>query len=240
MKKIKLFCFPYAGGSALAFSKWKKDFKESVQIYPVELPGRGRLIGSPLCTSADSLVNSALQYIERDLDGEPFAMYGHSMGTILAYEVACRIRKRCGHGPVHMFFSGRYPPHLQVKSKDLHKLPAEDFIGEILKIGGTPQEIFENKELSELFIPVLRADYTAVETYDHSWENEVFDCDITVLSGKDDEITRNNLSEWSRYTKGVCRFYEFEGGHFFIHEQTREVLEVIKGALHSSFINNQK
>ncbi|OYD09090.1 thioesterase II family protein [Paludifilum halophilum] len=230
MDKIKLFCFPYAGGSSVIYNRWRPWIDRRIELHPVELPGRGRRFAEPLCRQIDPLTEDIYNRIQGELDGTPFSLFGHSMGALLIYEVIRKIRAEKGEEPVHAFFSGRFPPHVR-DGKVYHKLPDESFKKAILALGGTPREFIENREMIKLFLPVLRADFQVLETYVFQ-ESEPMDRDISILYGQEDTDTPvGDLNEWQRYTKGNCRFYDYPGGHFFINEQTESIVRMINRTL---------
>lgn len=233
MSKVKLFCFPHAGGSAMVYQGWKKYLNQSIELHPVEMAGRGRRFGEKPYKTIEQAVEGLYTYVDKYLnDTKEYAMFGHSMGSIIAYEVAHKIKKLKGREPVHMFFSGRFPPHIVKDDELVHKLDDEAFIEKVLEMGGTQKEVFENKELLSIFMPVLRADYEAIETYSHVPKDECLDCNISILGGKlDKEVTIEDLNQWSKYTRKQCKVYEFDGGHFFINQETQDVVNIINDTL---------
>ncbi|CDZ24031.1 linear gramicidin dehydrogenase LgrE [[Clostridium] cellulosi] len=227
MKKVKLFCIPYAGGSAFVYYKMKQYLNASIELCPVELAGRGKRMRTPCYESIDEAVDDICGIIREKIDDSPYALFGHSMGGILAYEAQNRLIKAGKNAPVHLFLSAVRPPHLMGRQKVLHTLPDDEFIVEILKFGGTDRRVFENDELSEFFIRLLKSDLKIIETYRYDKEYEVTKTDITALSGKDDNITYDEMSEWEKYTSGKFKIFQFGGNHFFINSCTKEVADVI-------------
>ncbi|CAM3987589.1 thioesterase II family protein [Mesobacillus zeae] len=229
MEKIKLFCLPYAGSSATVYMKWKKYLHHSIQLIPIELAGRGKRIVEPLYTDIEEAVNDIYEKIQDELEDTPYAFFGHSMGSLLAFECIHKIRSQKKRMPETIFFSGKKPPHKKM-DKIYHVLPNAEFIKEILEMGGTPKEIVEHKELLQIFIPILKADFRIVETYDYKEKGEVFDCDIVAMNGKQDNLT-TDMGEWNKYTSGEFRIYNFDGDHFFIHDHLETVVNLINQEL---------
>lgn len=230
MENIKLFCLPYAGGSAKVYNKWKTYLAESIELCPVELPGRGRRFGERLHSTLDEAVNDVYALIGSELKGA-YAFFGHSMGTLIIYELLKIISQQRLVDPKHVFLSGRYPPHIN-RGRQLHALPDDEFIAEVLSLGGTPEELLESKELMDIFIPILRADYRIVENYVYADTSTKWDFDISVLAGKDDAIVSlDDAGQWSRYSNCDCKIYEFEGGHFFINDNLKKVTSIINDTL---------
>ncbi|ETT49790.1 alpha/beta fold hydrolase [Paenibacillus sp. FSL P4-0338] len=228
---MKLFCFSYAGGSAMFYGNWKDYFQGVVSVIPMELPGRGSRFTEPLCRSIEEMVDDAFNKVRRQLDGSAYILFGHSMGTIVVTELINRLLLAGYYEPQHVFLSGRFPPHLGTK-RPISEFPEEQFIDEIYRIGGTPRELIENKELFQMFIPILRADYRALETYSYRDRGFLWNSDITVLTGEEDAtLTESDNKAWKNYTLGSCSFIEFPGGHFYLFEQAKSVTTLINETL---------
>ncbi|MDQ0232876.1 thioesterase II family protein [Metabacillus malikii] len=226
MQKMRLYCLPYAGGSSYVFSKWIRNLHPDIELVPIEYPGRGRRILEPLISNSEELVNDIFENIKDGLDDLPYILLGHSMGSLLAYELVYKILKSNNKGPTFIIFSGTDPLKCREK-KIISTLPHEEFVQEVLAMGGTPKEVFSNKEMAEIYIPILRSDFQLVESY-RAGEYQPLDIDLFVFYGKNDYSTDLTiLNEWKFYTTKSCHFSEFEGGHFFIHDNEREVIEEI-------------
>lgn len=236
MEKIVLLCFPYAGGSAAIYNKWKIYLDKRIELVPVEIAGRGRRINEPFCSSIADAVEDIYQRIWTPIGQNKFSLFGHSMGSVIVYEICRRIRQNGGREPAHIFVSGRYPPHIKKENERLHLLPDDEFKREILKIGGTPGEVFEDEKLAQIFVPILKADYRLIEEYEYQEENLAFDCGITAFGGRQDGlVTRGELQQWQRFTSLNCKTHEFEGDHFFIHHYTKELTGMVNHTLSEYF-----
>jgi surfactin synthase thioesterase subunit len=233
MRSTKLFCLPYAGGSATVYNKWVKFLDKSIELKPVELAGRGKRYSQPFYNDVNEAVDDILKTICSEIEDSDYAIFGHSMGNLLTYELLNKLENQGYKDPEHIFFSGRCPPHIIKKRQNLYLLPDEEFKECILSIGGTSEEIFESEELCNIFIPVLKADYRIVEEYVYSPEhNYKFNCPITALSGNEDEGTSlKDMLEWEQHAIKGFNNLQFDGGHFFIHTQMQNVIEVINKAL---------
>ncbi len=228
MKRIKLFCLPFAGSSAMFYYSWQRRLHPSIELRPIEIAGRGKRNNELFYDSIAEAVKDILEKIKEELDSSSFAFYGHSMGTLLVYEVIHQLVEETQREPIHSFFTGRYPPHVGYKGKRMHKLPDNEFLEELNKIGGTSAEFFANKELIDLFLPILRADYKIVEEYEHKPKERKFNHEITVIGGKKDEhVTLEDLNEWRAITNKTCNVYQLDGGHFFIKELQDNVVDLI-------------
>lgn len=232
MDKIKLFCIPYAGGSAMVYLTWKKHLHNRIELVPVELAGRGRRFSEPLYRSAEEAVEDIFNRISGELESSPYALFGHSMGSLLAYELTRKILASKLQEPLHVFFSGRHPPYAPGEKKGLHLLPDEEFIAEFYKLGGINEELLKNKELLDIFVPIIRADYRIVEEHIHKGDIPKLNSNISALNGKNDTfIVNKDISRWKECTNKNCRFYEFNDGHFFINSYREEVTSVINDTL---------
>lgn len=221
---VKLFCFPYAGGGTAIFREWPKLLPPSVDACPVNLPGRGIRIMQPPFTNMVQLVEAAtaglLSYLDR-----PFAFFGHSMGAILAFEVARNLRKSGYPQPFHLFVSGRQAPHLPGRGYNTYDLPDAEFIDELRQLNGAQEEILNNPELLELVLPVLRADMQAIQTYAHLPEPP-FNYPVTAYGGmKDRYVDREEVEAWKEYTQAAFSYRIFPGDHFFIDQYPLLVLD---------------
>lgn len=227
---IRLFCFPYAGGAALVYRDWEGELPSSVQVIPVELPGRGArlkerpLVSLPLLTTA--LSNAILPLIDK-----PFAFFGHSMGALIAFELARCLRRQHERQPELLLVSGRRAPQVPDRGPVTYDLPDDEFVGELHRIAGTPEEVLEHEELMELMIPVLRADFRLTQTYEYGVDTPLR-CPIVVYGGLDDEVTRDVLQPWEEQTSSAFALHLLPGGHFFLRSSRIRLLGLIREELH--------
>lgn len=230
MGKITLFCIPSAGMSAVTYNNWRAYLSEDIDLYPVELAARGIRFRDNIYSNFDEAVNDVFGQVKDIVKEKPYAFFGHCMGSWIACEVCQKIRTAGYDKPNHIFFSGKQPPHI-ADEKDLHILPDNEFINEILFMGGTSKEIFEDENLLSLFMPVLRNDFKIVESYIYTPYNCKLDCDISVLYGKENKRMIKIAAEWEMYTNKNCYLYGFEGNQFFIHGEMRKVLDIVNYSL---------
>jgi surfactin synthase thioesterase subunit len=234
MKKLKLFCFPYAGGSGAVYNKWRKYLDKRIELAAVELAGRGRRIYDPLYDSTAEAVEDVYGMINSQLNGLPYSFFGHSMGGIIAYELARKLKELKRPQPVHIFFAGRGAPHVPAKDdKTIHQLPEQEFKKEIIELGGTPAEFFEHPELLDVLLPMIRSDFKISEnyTFEEGREIEPLAYDMSVFIGKQEEVTAEQVHGWKDHTTGVCTVYYFEGEHFFINHQMERVVKIVNRTL---------
>lgn len=228
MSKVKLFCFPYAGGSATIYNKWRKHLREEVELIPVELPGRGKRINEAFYRDIPGAVEDVLHIIRKEVQQSPYALFGHSMGAMIAYHLAQKIGKSDMAQPVHVFISGRGAPSVRREDKKRYSLMNdEEFLEAVIDLGGTSEDFLQHPELVELFFPLLRNDFQLSES--EATEDVVvpLDSDITVLLGKDEDLTAEQCTGWRNHTEHTCNMIYFNGGHFFIHEETEKIAEII-------------
>lgn len=229
---ISLICLPYAGGSAQVYKRWTNQLHPDVRLVPAELAGRGSRMGEPFYADTAEAVQDLLPLVQKTaLGSDSYALFGHSMGCLLGYELLHALREEGFPLPVAVFLSGRGAPHCeQVETRRIHMLPEEEFLDELKRLGGMPDELFRHRELLDLFMPILRADFRLVGEYEHRMRAQL-PLRLTILSGKDDGCVKGPLGEWGRYATGGCELMLFEGGHFFLHEQEQDVVAVINKIL---------
>jgi surfactin synthase thioesterase subunit len=176
-------------------------------------------------------VEDLYRIIEKDIDG-PYALFGHSLGGLLVYELARKIEGIGVKRPMHLFFSGRGAPCVPREKKNYHLMEEEDFRNSVIDLGGTPPEIFDHPELLEVFLPILKNDFSLAETDPGDNGQTAFECGITVFLGKEDEwINDEQAGGWRRNTKGVCSIHYFNGGHFFLHDEMTGISNLIGSTL---------
>lgn len=227
---VRLFCFPYAGAGSAIFRPWSRELPRQIEVVPALLPGREFRVREPAYMQFDKLVDVLAREIVPFLD-RPFAFFGHSMGAFLGFELARRLRAEHGVEPEHLFVSGRRGPQISRRDPYIHDMPDADFVAEIERMNGTPREILEHRELMEILMPMLRADFAVC--YSHTYApGELLRCPITVLGGTGDETTSSDdLEAWCDETTGDCRVVMLEGDHFFINQQQAAILPIITKAL---------
>jgi medium-chain acyl-[acyl-carrier-protein] hydrolase len=221
--RVRLVCFPYAGAGTSALRSWSQLLPSFVETRIIQLPGRGSLFREAPFTAIEPLVQWVVQRESAVLQ-PPFALFGHSLGALVAFEVA-RALRRMGHTlPLCIIVSGRTAPQLPDPNEPVHALPLEALRARLKSLGGTPPELLENEELMNLIIPTLRADFQVSETYRYTAEAPL-KCPIVALGGTEDDTTPvEALLMWREQTTSYFRHHLFRGGHFFIHTATQSVI----------------
>ncbi len=229
--KARIFAFPYSGAGSLAYFKWANLFRDDpLDFISVQLPGReNRLHETPL-SSVPALLEQ-LQPALLPLLDKPFIFFGHSLGALLAFELCRRLRKQGLPLPQHLFVSAFRAPNQPNSSRELHRLPTPQFVRALAEYGGTASQVLENRELMDMFMPVLRADFTAHETYRYQAEAPL-PCPITAFTGLDDTFaTLENMADWHQQTSSRFAHIRYPGGHFFLNEQMQAISRHLQHSL---------
>ncbi|WP_201364092.1 thioesterase II family protein [Dictyobacter formicarum] len=229
--RVRLFCFPYAGGGASIFRTWSENVPPNIEVCPVQFPGRENRVMEPPFTNLNALLASLMPSLLPYLD-MPYAFFGHSMGALVSFELA-RLLRRMNHKtrPIYLFVSGRRAPDIQDIDPPSHNLTEPAFIEEIRRLKGTPEEVLQNAELLKMVIPLLRADFALCETY--TYEKELLlKCPLSVFGGlQDKDVTREAISAWQKQTSCAFKMHFFAGDHFFLRKERYALLHVITQSL---------
>jgi medium-chain acyl-[acyl-carrier-protein] hydrolase len=223
---VRLFCFPYAGGSSSAFREWGKILSPQVEVLTAELPGHGYRVTEPLFNQLEPLVKNLAHAILPHLDRQ-FAFFGHSMGATLAYELSLLLREERGLEPEILFVSARNAPHVPNHKPPTYALPEKEFIDELRRLNGTPREVLEHPELLSFVLPMLRADFELIQTYKYS-PRPPLTCPMRAFVGsKDPEVQARNVESWKEHTTGSFRMSVMFGDHFYLESERGHLLRLI-------------
>jgi len=226
---VQLVCVPHAGAGASAYRDWQERLGPEIEVLPVQLPGREARFGEPLVRSVSGVVDELVGPVLERVRG-PVAVFGHSMGALIGYELAHALAER-GHAPVHLFASGYPAPHLPHVGPALHTLPEQEFQDHIVELQGTASEVLDHPELMGLLLRVLKADYELCETYRHP-ERPAFAVPVTALGGEQDPDTEGErLARWEDLSTGRSTARWFSGGHFYLHHHLDELMAIIEDTL---------
>lgn len=229
---IKLFCFPYAGGSASVYQKWSEKLSDNIKVIPVELPGRGIKFNEKLETNFDNIIDILYSELISQIDEKSlYAFWGHSMGSIIEFFLTQRLMKDNKKLPVHIFFSGQVPPQYMVKEY-YYQLPDDDFLKYLDSLGGMPCEIMYNQELRRIFLPIIRSDMIAINSAELKDSFLKMPVNITILYGDNDISTDNGvMNKWCNLCSKNCELEEFSGDHFFINQYENDIISLIEKTL---------
>jgi medium-chain acyl-[acyl-carrier-protein] hydrolase len=222
-RSLRLFCFPYAGGSALLYRNWQLALPAEIEVCPVQLPGRGLRLNEPAMTSIYEMSAAALSGL-LPLFQEPFALFGHSMGALIAFELCRLLERERQIVPAMLLVAGARAPHLREEEAPTWNLPNAEFIEKLRDMNGTPEEALADPELMEFLSPVIRADFRAVQSYKYK-ESGPLSSPIAAFGGlKDEDVTIERLKGWRSQTLNSFSYSLFSGDHFFINSCRRELL----------------
>lgn len=182
----RLFCFPYAGAGASVFRDWPSRFHGNVEVVGIQLPGRESRFSEPRYNRLVDLLPALCQVVA-DMADKPFYFFGHSMGALVAFELARGLRERGLPQPFHLVVSAMRAPQLPRRNKIHHRMSDADLLQAIGAYNGTPREVLEHPELMQLMLPLMRDDFAILETYAYV-QGEPLGCPLTALGGRDDRM----------------------------------------------------
>jgi medium-chain acyl-[acyl-carrier-protein] hydrolase len=232
--KVQLFFLPHAGAGTAVYHSWKRLLPADIDLCLVQIPGRESRLGEASYTDAEALIEEIALAMASRLN-KPYAIFGHSMGALLALDLAFRLREHGQPDPLYLFVSGRNATHipLSVRHGAINKLSDEEFLEALaVKYGGLPREILETPELLEVYLPILRADLILLER--HRFERRPpLNCPIAAFAGRrDDNVSPEGLAAWREHTSGRFESRLFDGTHFYLHGDNRsELVDLVAARL---------
>jgi medium-chain acyl-[acyl-carrier-protein] hydrolase len=222
--QLRLFCFPFAGGTASVFHRWA-DPGPSVEMLSIQYPGRETRFREPPCHRLRTLVDSLGPVILPLLD-RPYAFFGYSLGALLSFELARWLRRAGAPAPLGLMLAAGMPPGRPWR-RITHTLSQEDFTAELHRYAGTPPEVLAHPELLEMLLPMLRADFEMVETHIVTPEPPL-SVPFAVWGGAEDEQpSPQALEGWRDYTSSDFMLQLFPGGHFFLQSSSNILREAL-------------
>lgn len=232
-----LFCFSYAGGSTSVFVRWKSFLPNSITLQPIEYPGRGTRFRDPLQTDFDTLVTGLVDHMVANFQpllSKPYALYGHSLGTLVVFEVAHKLQDLGYPAPHHLFVSGRKAPHVPRIMPLISQLSDSQFLSAIEQdYQPLPSVIKQDPETLALFLGILKADFSVLESYrynNHSLLPSPLPCPITAIGGDRDPIANEELlSTWAAHTTKAFRTVIIPGDHYsMVSEPGALIKEIVR------------
>lgn len=238
MSQINLCFLPHAGGSAMGYTNFKKFLNPEIKTVALEPAGRGKRLSEKCFTDAHECAVDLFNHNSEIFQNENYALFGHSLGTVLAFELARVIKENNLPGPAHIFFSGKTAPHSEALSiiDKTDNQSDEEFLKKFSSFGTIPDVILANDDLMKMLLPILRADVTMADKYKYEYNGPELECDITVLYGKNDLCyTGQDADMWQQLTTGKCSSAGFEGNHFYFNDPAvkKKVCDLINAALYS-------
>ncbi|WP_423834094.1 thioesterase II family protein [Streptomyces manipurensis] len=223
-RPVQLVCFPHAGGSASYFVPLSARLSGVAEVLAVQYPGRQDRWYEPAIDDLGELAEHVVRALAPARNGGPLALFGHSMGALVAYEAARQV------APTRLYVSGCPAPSQGVGATKAVRDDAA-LLADVRRLGGTDTALLSDPAMLEVILPALRADYHAVRSYEWRAGSEP-SCPVRVLTGNRDAGTPPHvMRDWEKHTTGECRFHEYEGGHFYLSEHTRRVADLLAGDL---------
>jgi surfactin synthase thioesterase subunit len=234
--RVSLYCLPYAGSSASVYVRWKRRLPAWIEVVPVELPGRGWRMAEPLEVALPALLDRIAPDV-RPEPGRPFAVFGHSLGAIIAFELAARLEHE-GRMPSLVFASGTSSPTARDRERFAALRTDAELRAELQRLDGTPAPVLADPELMALMLPVLRADFQIAASYAGD-ARQTLRAPLVALGGSDDPTTTSlTIAGWSAQTRGEFAMHMLRGGHFFIHSEENALFALLEQHLHRRVAGN--
>jgi surfactin synthase thioesterase subunit len=213
--RLRLFCLPYAGGSASIFRSWQDGLPADIEVCGIQYPGRENRLSEPAYTRLAPLVQALAEALCPFLD-RPFAFYGHSMGALVSFELARQLRRTQNRLPICLYLAAYRAPQLPNPNIKIYHLPSEVF-KVVLRADGIPETILQNEELMQAILPTLRADFELCDTYQYR-EEPPLACPFVIFGGQEDvRVRAADLESWPRHSSAPCQLSLLPGSHFFLH-----------------------
>jgi medium-chain acyl-[acyl-carrier-protein] hydrolase len=227
---LKLLCFAHAGGGASVFNKWAAFLPPSIEVCAVQLPGRESRFSEPALQSLDVLVDALVEET-RFLRTEKFALFGHSIGALIAFEFARALRRRGENVPETMLVSAFRAPQQPSPEPSPLGLSDSEFLAFVERYGGIPQALLGLRDAMQVFLPTLRADFSLVDRYVCK-DDRPFEFPLIAFGGKSDEqVTAESLVEWQAHAAGRFTLHHCTGAHFFFQSHPHEFFELLSKEL---------
>lgn len=232
-RKINLFCLHFAGGNKYSYRDYAEKSPDFLHIIPLESPGRGARMREPLISDINLLVDDFYRQVCTRVDEAPYAIYGHSMGGLVAYLLAQKLTLHQHSLPIHLFITGTTGPSSPSRTeKKRHLMEKTEFLQEIKELGGMPEEILKSEELLQYFEPILRSDFMVSENYVHR-DNYPLSVPFTVITGTEEDMEIEDIKLWQKETTALVDFRRMPGNHFFIYQYAQEIIDVITKKLYN-------
>ncbi|MEM7185357.1 MAG: alpha/beta fold hydrolase [Bacteroidota bacterium] len=235
----QVFLLHFAGGNCYSYDFLKKYLNSELDVFPLELPGRGKRFREAIIHNKAEAIRDYANQIKKLRNGRPYLIFGHSMGASLGLYVAHEMEKS-GDIPLHLIVSGNAGPGAAANSPDYTPKPLrylmddEGFKKELRVLGGVSEEVLENDELYQFFVPIIKADFEVIEKQNQLPTDLKLHTSIYAMMGSEEELS-SQIRNWKRFTALAFQFKIFEGHHFFINDYPREVAQIINTSYKEQF-----
>ncbi|GAA4214141.1 thioesterase II family protein [Pedobacter jeongneungensis] len=229
MHFINIICLPFAGGNKHSLRFLEKEFRPEMRYISFDSPGKGVRAAEKLLTNLNEIVDDFYLQIIPYLSSN-YVLYGHSMGGKICYLLLKKIILEGKQMPLHVFFSGCQAPSISLKNTLGAELPHEEFIDHLRSFGGMPEEIINDKDSLDYFLPIIRADFIATQNHIYK-KTKPFKIPISILTGSEEAFAEKNLVKWKKETSSSVNFYVLQGNHFFIYDNGKQMADLFYKSL---------
>lgn len=236
-KRNKIIAIPFAGGNRFSFKDLEKHVPQDLDWVTLESPGRGNRFAEKLLNSVDEIAEDFLNQLIPHIQNSDYMIYGHSLGTLVGYEITKKIIQRNLKLPVCLFFTGRGAPDYNRFQEKKSLLPKDLFWKAINDIGGLPKEILAYEDLLDMYYPILKSDFRAIENYEYNKMEKRFSVPIHICMGTEEigegeeKTSISNMKAWENETNSGCTFELLQGDHFFIFKHPKALVQKICNAV---------
>ncbi|GIJ22900.1 thioesterase II family protein [Micromonospora lutea] len=221
--RLRLFCFPYAGGGAAVYREWPALLPEDIEVCAIQPPGRENRSGEPLLDRVEQHLPPLMEVL-RAAGDVPYATFGHSLGAMVSFEVVRRLHREGGRLPTRMFVSGRPAPQIGPSYTPIHELPDDEFCASVVRLNGTDADLFTHPELAAYFVPILRADFAVSERHRHA-AGAALPVPVTAYCGAEDPtVSAEAMAGWAEQTSAAFALRVLAGDHFFLRSARSQLL----------------
>jgi surfactin synthase thioesterase subunit len=230
--KAQLVCFPHAGGSASFFFPVSATLSPAIKVSAIQYPGRQDRRGEPCIEDIRLLADAIFPEVRALADDRPLAFFGHSMGAVVAYEVARRMEQDGMRPLARLYVSGRRAPSCY-RPESVHTRDDDGVIAEIRELSGTNPELLGDLEMLDMILPAIRSDYRAIENYRDTGDRPVSAPVTAIIGDSDPKVTIEEAMAWAEHSEGPFDLHVLPGGHFYLIEQSQHVMRIIGSDLDS-------
>lgn len=230
---IKLIPLPYAGASGLVYSHWDKLLKDNVILSTIELPGRGLRFKEALSENLEDMIDAIFESIKKEIKDYKYAFFGYCVSNIILYELYKRIKQEGLREPSHCIICAHPAPNIEKTDKPLKEKTDDELIEEWIKDSQFTRDDFNKKKYLERFFNVWKADCKVFDKYKFTYPILKFNCNITLISGKDDKLfaPAELVDTWEAFADKNINRYIIDGSHDFFKTNEPEVINIINKVL---------